>query len=53
MSLGEGFEVSDAQARPGVALSSCCLWIYMWNAQLLLEHHVSWHVAMLSAMTMD
>ena len=27
VSLGVGFEVSEAQARPSVTLSSCCLWI--------------------------
>ena len=36
VSLGVGFEVSDAQDRPSINLSSCCLWIQMWNSQLYL-----------------
>lgn len=29
VSLGMVFEVSDAQDRPGVTVSSCCLWVQM------------------------
>lgn len=42
MSLGVGFKVSKAQASL-VALSSCCLRIWMKNTQLLLQRHVSLH----------
>ena len=38
MSLGIGFEVSNAQARPSVSFS-CCLLIQMWNSQLSLQHY--------------
>ena len=46
MSLGSGFEVSDAQARP-VSLSLPAV------SQLILQHHVYLHAAMLPNMTID
>jgi hypothetical protein len=45
-----GFVVSYAQARPSVAVSFSCLRSKMENAQLLLQHHVYLHAAMLSTM---
>lgn len=51
---GVGFEASEAQARPGVTLSSCCLLISRCGTLFLLRHDVCWHTTLLSAMmTMD
>ncbi|EGV92999.1 hypothetical protein I79_009396 [Cricetulus griseus] len=30
-----------------LSLSSCCLWIQMYNSQLLLQHHVCLNATML------
>ena len=49
--LGVGFKVSEAQSRPSVTLSSCCLSIYIQNYHLLLQHHVCLLTTMLPAMT--
>ena len=37
MSLGAGFEVSDAQARSSLSVSSCFLRIKIYNSQRLLQ----------------
>lgn len=52
--LGVGFEVSDAEARAGVSLSSCYLQIQIQDFQLPPHHHVCLHAALFSArMKMD
>lgn len=48
---GMRYEVSEAQGRPSVRLSSSHLLIKMQSYQLLLQHHVCLHITVLPAMT--
>lgn len=44
--MEESFEVSHMQAMPNVTHSCLlCLWIQMWNSQLLPQHLVCLHTA--------
>lgn len=52
MSLGAGFEGSEAQAGPSVPLFSYCLLSICKTLQLLCEHHICLHAFMCSAMMM-
>lgn len=44
-----GFVISEAQARPSVALSSCYLQMQIQNSQLSLQYYIFLHAAMFSA----
>lgn len=53
MSLWVGFEVLYTMLKlcPGWhPVCFCCLWVKMWNSQLLSQHHVFLHVVMFPTM---